>query len=510
MMGSPEQSRRVTKIGATALAFALLGFVLAGYLLVAASSQLWDRDEPRFARAAVEMVGSGDYLVPTFNGELRPDKPILIYWLMSVPLRLLGPTELAVRLPSVLGTAAACWLTFLIGRRMFDRRTGLWAMIILATSTLTFIVGTAATADGTLLAFVTLGFWAFVETVLTRPRWWLDVVMAVAVGGAQLAKGPVGLAIIVLSVVTAAVLGRREFHLGRRFWTGFAVAPLTGIGLFLLWAIPANAATGGEFAARGLGHHVWNRMLTPQEGHGASGGLMYLTTLPVYLLVIAIGFLPWTFSLPVALGSDAMTATPRSHRAILWGWMLATFLLMTLVVTKLPHYILPIFPALALTTAAAIQRRQQAALVQARSERHPVRLAVVFSVAVLLVCLLLVPRLEPRLKASRDLAYFLADRGDENTDVVVRGFEEPSLMFYLNRPAARPIRRLAGNDVTAWVVRPEPGVLITTARQWEQDQRRFGPMQLAPLWHRDIFNYPSGKNVRVVALTRSMASTAGE
>lgn len=467
--------------------------------MVAARSQLWDRDEPRFARAAVEMVDSGHYLVPTFNGELRPDKPILIYWLMSVPLRVLGPSELAVRLPSVVGVAAACLLTFLTGRRMFGHAAGLWSMTILATCPMTLVVGTAATADGTLLAFITLGLWAFVEASLRGPRLWLDVAMVVAVGGAQLTKGPVGLAIIVLSVVTGAILGRRELHLGKRFWLGFTLAVLVGTGLFLLWAIPANAATGGEFAARGLGHHVWDRMLSPQEGHGASGWVTYLATMPLYLLVIAIGFLPWTFSLPAALGRESAAALSRAQRAILWGWVLPTLVLMSLVVTKLPHYVLPLFPPLAMATAASFPRRPRAA---------PLRLVLGFAAVVMLIFLLMLPRLEPRLKVSRDVARFIAQRGGDDAEVVVRGFEEPSLTFYLNRRAHQPIRHLRASELLSWASQPQPGVLITTWRQWEQDQRRLGPVELAPLWQREVFNYSSGQWVRVLLLGRGSCGSS--
>jgi len=126
--------------------------ILAGYLFITTRSTLWDRDEPRFSRATVEMVESGNYLYPTFNGNLRPDKPILIYWLMSVPVRLLGQTEMAVRLPSVVGTVLTCLLVFFIGKRLWNAKTGLWAMGILATTGLMLFEGTAATADGTLLA----------------------------------------------------------------------------------------------------------------------------------------------------------------------------------------------------------------------------------------------------------------------------------------------------------------------------------------------------------------------
>ncbi len=72
--------------------------ILGNYLLLGSRTTLWDRDEPRFARAAVEMLESGDYLAITFNGENWSDKPVLTYWLMALAIRVLGPTELACRL----------------------------------------------------------------------------------------------------------------------------------------------------------------------------------------------------------------------------------------------------------------------------------------------------------------------------------------------------------------------------------------------------------------------------
>src|SRR5690349_25144496 len=91
----------------TTLACALAIFCFATWLTT--RSTLWDRDEPRFEQAAVEMASSGQWLYPTFNGELRPDKPILIYWLMALPVRWLGASEWAVRAWSPLALAASAW-----------------------------------------------------------------------------------------------------------------------------------------------------------------------------------------------------------------------------------------------------------------------------------------------------------------------------------------------------------------------------------------------------------------
>src|SRR5512140_1168940 len=75
------------------------------YLVIAGSSTLWDRDEPRYARVTAEMIESGKYLVPTLNGRPWADKPILLYWLMSVPMRIMGQTEIACRFFDCAGTA---------------------------------------------------------------------------------------------------------------------------------------------------------------------------------------------------------------------------------------------------------------------------------------------------------------------------------------------------------------------------------------------------------------------
>ena len=93
--------------------------VMSIYLFMATRATLWDRDEPRFARATVEMIESGNYLVPTFNNDLWPDKPVMFYWLMSLPIRLFGPTEFACRFFAAVGTALTCLLTIFVGQRLF-------------------------------------------------------------------------------------------------------------------------------------------------------------------------------------------------------------------------------------------------------------------------------------------------------------------------------------------------------------------------------------------------------
>lgn len=325
------------------------------YLTCTTRSTLWDRDEPRFATASVEMVNSGNYLYPTFNGQLRPDKPVLIYWLMSTTIKLFGPTELAVRFFAPLGTLLACLFTWIIGRRLFSEEAAWWAMMILATTPQMFISGMGATTDAVLLACIVGAIVPFVLTITTGFRAWHIVIMTIAMGLAQLNKGPVGIAVPLMTIFAAMWLGRRDMTVTRRYWLYVLIAAAVSVGMFLAWAIPANTATGNELAQQGLGHHVVNRILKPQESHG--GPIVY------YIPVIIAFFAPWTLFLPGALSALlGKRLAGVTGRAILLGWFLPTFILMSLVATKLPHYILPTFPAMALAIGATLSLARQDAL----------------------------------------------------------------------------------------------------------------------------------------------------
>ena len=271
----------------------VLAVVIAGvYLFLSSRTTLWDRDEPRFARATVEMLDSGNYLFPTFDGELRPDKPILIYWLMAVPVSLWGPTELACRFCGAVGTAAACLLIFFIAAKLFDAAVGLWAMCILASSLMMLYIGTAATADAVLLPFMVGQMAVFVGFFNSSRRITAVVILGLTMGGALLAKGPVGLLPLVTILCVTWIVNRHT--LGRWRFRELGLSVCLGIGLFLAWAVPANVATDGEFFRQGIGHHVLQRSFAPLEHHG--GGFLWYVL--YYLPVILVGFFPWTLFLP--------------------------------------------------------------------------------------------------------------------------------------------------------------------------------------------------------------------
>src|SRR5687767_6234026 len=98
------------------------------------TARLWDRDEPRNAGCAAEMLARNDWVVPVFNGQLRSQKPALLYWLMMATYGVFGVNEWSARLPSALMGMGTVLVTYAMGRRLFSPTAALWGAIVLATS----------------------------------------------------------------------------------------------------------------------------------------------------------------------------------------------------------------------------------------------------------------------------------------------------------------------------------------------------------------------------------------
>ena len=336
--------------GALLAALAILGL----YLFLAARPSIRDRDEAWYSRAAVEMAASGNYLYPTFNGAPFLEKPILMYWLMALAVKALGPTELACRLFATAGVSISCMLTWWIGRRLFDDRTGLWAMTLTAASLMMLVVGPMALTDSILLPCELAALACFVAAIRGGPRLPQILGLALASGLAMLAKGPMGLAPLA-TIGTALWLGRKTIPLGRGYFLASIAAVVAGSGLYFTWAFLADSATGGEYFRTGLGKHVIERLVSPLQGHGGASG-RYFAFLPYYLPVVLIGFFPWVLHLGGAASAllGGRVGDPSS-RAFIAAAILPLAVAVTLMATKLPHYILPIWLGLSLGVAAAIE-----------------------------------------------------------------------------------------------------------------------------------------------------------
>ncbi len=580
---------------------ALAALIFFAYFFNSTSSSIWDRDEARFARATAEMVSTGNYLFPTFLGKLRPDKPILIYWLMSVPVRLFGHVEWAYRLCAVFGTTLACLFTYFIGRRLFNHRTGLWGMAILAANPLLFYTGAVATSDAVLLAFITASFAVFADALQGGFSIKHTVALSLVFAGGLLTKGPVALLPLIPFILTLVIL-RRELGSPLQSILKIGVSVIVAALIFVAWFYPANNATNGEFYRQAFGHHVVDRISKPLENHGGYSPF-YLV---FYVFVIIAGFFPWTLFLPGALvhlirsrpSTETATNSDISRgRALLLIWI-ATFLaIMTAISTKLPHYVLPIWPALALCVgvyldATAHEDAKSAGAIwtfvggilfivvalaaaaglgfgpeylissyvkkpeplwtsfanDSRSIRSVfgaliliVAIPVIFrhkvahfvsNARVLLVVALvfllgigafLLPSFE-HIKISKLLADQVSQHVSADTPVTVCGYNEASLVFYLNRnvediipektasakadgktaprPAAQAAAKIVDQAVSDWAAKSEPGVLIIPKPMYERLRSDAGLRELQQIGEVHGFNYSKGHWVDVLALRR--------
>src|SRR4051812_34744527 len=320
----------------TTLAVAAIG--AAAFFSGLGLSHLWDEDEPKNAVCAREMFERGDWIVPTFNGQLRTDKPILIYWCMIAVYHVLGVSELSARFPSALAGVGTVVLTFHLGRLMFDKRTGFLASCLSASALMFGVLARGVTPDSLLIVCITASLTSFVAGVASRrggnfnglsagrtgePKPILEhglpplacVGMYAGMGMAVLAKGPIGL-VMPLGIIGAYLLlcdgvdaapadlswmrrvtryiaPRRTLQIVRTLRIGWGL-PLVAM-IVLPWYIAVAFRTNGEWLTRFLGTHNVGRFMQPMEHHRG---------LPIYYLVaILIGFFPGSVFLPVGLWS---------------------------------------------------------------------------------------------------------------------------------------------------------------------------------------------------------------
>lgn len=307
---------------------------------------LQDRDEPRFAQAAREMMERRDWVVPTFNGEYRFDKPPLIYWMMIGAYAIGGVSEWTARAPSALCAFLLAWVVWRAGLRWFSPRAGLLAGLMTLTHFQMVQHGRGAVADMPMILSVLVAQFALFELLIApsecgpRARYFWGFYLALGIG--FLAKGPVAILIPFLSLPIYWLLCRRcRLPLRRLKLLKGTLIVLAIVGA---WGIPALIETNGEFARVGLGKHVVARGMESFEGHGAPFFF--------YLLSSPISLFPWSVFLPAGIAFAWRMREPIVM--FLSSWILATFLLFSIYATKLPHYVMPAYPAIFLMLGRAI------------------------------------------------------------------------------------------------------------------------------------------------------------
>ena len=326
----------------------LLGLVGALLVFRLGAVPLLGPDEPRYTRVAVEMHRAGEWVTPTLQGEPWLEKTPLFYWLAGAGFSVLGETETAARLPAVLATLLLVGITTLAGARLYGTEAGLHSGFVAGTALLMFAYGRAASMDMLLAATVTAAIGlAGLRLLGIGGRWAIPAAAAFA-GLATLAKGPLGLLLPGL-VVCGFVLATREWRFLREL-----LSPLA-IGAFLIVAVPWYAAIlmdqGRHFIDVFVLDHNVQRFTSTIHHH--PGPFWY------YVPILLAGLFPWSgLSLPALFG-----LRPRESRHDLFVllWLALPFVFFSLAGSKLPGYILPCVPPLAIFMGRAAARLVSAA-----------------------------------------------------------------------------------------------------------------------------------------------------
>ncbi|WP_422926555.1 ArnT family glycosyltransferase [Singulisphaera sp. PoT] len=296
-------------------------------------TSLWDRDEPRYSTCVREMRARGDWIHPTFNGEPRYQKPVLIYWLMRGSVALVGDNTFGMRLVSGLAGAATCLLVWHFGRRLIGHRAGSLAAFMLATAPIMVAESKLATTDATLTLWLVAAQFCLWELSRRESRW-LAAGFWVLMALATLTKGPVGLGLIAVSGLVSWRAGGPTSCWRRLHWgSGLLIYAL----LVAPWLIAVGIVSHGDFFRVAVGEQMVNRVTTGLEKHGG---------FPGYYLVTILGtFHPWSALVPAAVLAAWTRRRSSPELGFLFGWIVGPLILLECVKTKLVHYYLPAIPA---------------------------------------------------------------------------------------------------------------------------------------------------------------------
>jgi 4-amino-4-deoxy-L-arabinose transferase-like glycosyltransferase len=340
-------------------AAALLLVCLLGFLPGIFQIPPVDRDEAYFAQATKQMIETGDYVDIRYQDDVRYRKPVGIYWLQAAVVNTASALGVAnartsiwlYRLPSLIGAIGAVLATYWCALAFVSRRGAVLAALMMMSSSILGVEARLAKTDAVLL-FMVVAAMAVLARVYLAPRrgdpqpgWGQLAIFWTALAVGTLIKGPMILMVVGLAAAALVVLDRSARWL-------LALRPLPGLlWLFLLvlpWLIAIYARVGTQFLIGSVGEDMLAKVASPQETHGAPPGL--------YLILFFVTFFP--ASILAGLAAPAVWAVRREPVArFLLAWLVPSWIVFELVVTKLPHYVMPLYPAIAILIAGAVETK---------------------------------------------------------------------------------------------------------------------------------------------------------
>jgi len=313
------------------VAIAGLGWGLGSYPLM-------DQDEGRNGEVAREMAQSNDYVLPHLNGLPYIDKPVLSFAAAAAVMEVLGPTELAARSVPFLSTLATALLVGWFGARWYGREAGWIAGIASAVAPLPLAFSRIVILDSLLALLVTsalLAFYSAVEArVAGRPERIFTLVAWAAIGLGVLTKGPVALAVPLIVAAPYALWRRASWAV----WNPLGPLLMAAIIAPWVWFMEDRLPGYLEYVAI---TETWQRV--------SSDELQRTQPWWYFLVIAGVGFFPWW---PLAFGRRRMDGGIDPKRVYSFLWLILPLVFFSLSRSKLPQYILPLMPAVALLLAS--------------------------------------------------------------------------------------------------------------------------------------------------------------
>jgi 4-amino-4-deoxy-L-arabinose transferase-like glycosyltransferase len=308
----------------------VLAFKMGGYPLT-------DNDEALYSQVAKELLGRKDWWTLYWHNEPWFIHAPLSMWIQAACFKLFGISEVSARLNSLIFGFGLVYLTAAFGARLFNRRTGIVAGFILASSPIFFATGKLAILDATLAFFVTLAIFAFI-VAWEKKDWRLYPVFWLSAGFATLNKGLWGLVLPCMICFLYAITGSNRKRLLNPV---IYISALLWAAVVMPWFIIEAQRHGALFLEPTLSTNTYARLTTAVCNHQ---GPWYF-----YLVIIAAGFFPWVLLWPKSFIKDRGDAG-----RLLWLWILPPLVLFSIAKTKLPNYIVPMLPAFAILIAASV------------------------------------------------------------------------------------------------------------------------------------------------------------
>ncbi|NQU74657.1 MAG: glycosyltransferase family 39 protein [Candidatus Omnitrophica bacterium] len=329
---------------------------------------LTDPDESFYAETGREMLERGEWLTPYIFGKPQFEKPPFYYWLVMLGFKAFGINEFASRIGSAVFGIIGVIGIYLLGKLLVSRKTGFFSGIVLATSLMYIILSRACVTDMVLSVFILYAFLFFFYGYLKeygKTKWYL--LSAASLGLAVLTKGPVG---VFLPVVIIGIYLIFTKELKKIKEIPFLRGTLIFLAVCLPWYVLMYRVHGKDFIDVFFGFHNMTRFLHPEHALG--------DTFYYYGPILIATFFPWILILPLGIWQARRETDEKIKKTNLFLliWFLVIFVFFSLSRTKLPTYIFPIYPALALLVGRFLEVFSNGKLTRAQGKGMTISLCV--------------------------------------------------------------------------------------------------------------------------------------